>query len=50
MKLEDLDLILKEKKASLVCVERSSSAVKATCSIEVVGTCGPGRPKMTRRN
>ena len=41
MKLEDLDLILKEKRLPLLHVAISSSGVRAACDIEVVGTCGP---------
>ena len=46
--IEDLDLILKERR---LCwyghVERSNGAVKTAFYIQIVGKCGPGRPKMT---
>ena len=46
--IEDLDLILKERR---LCwyghVECSNGAVKTAFDIQIVGKCGPGRPKMT---
>ena len=46
--IEGLDLILKERR---LCwyghMERSNGAVKTAVDIQIVGTRGPGRPKMT---
>ena len=46
--IEDLDLILKERRLRWYGhVERSNGAVKTAFDIQIVGKCGPGRPKMT---
>ena len=48
--IEDLDLILKERRPHWYGhVEHPNSAVKTACDIQVDGKCGPGRPKMTRK-
>ena len=50
LSIEDLDLILKEKRLRRYGhVERSNSTVKTAFHIQIVGKCGPGRPKMTWR-
>ena len=46
--IEDLDLILKERRLRWYGhVEHSNGAVKTNFDIQIVGKCGPGRPKMT---
>ena len=45
--IEDLDLILKERLSWYGYVERSNGAVKTAFSIQVDGTHGLERPKMT---
>ena len=48
--IEDLDLILKEKRLSWYgYVERCNGAVKTAFDIQVDGKHGPGRPKMIRK-
>ena len=48
LELEDLDLILRERK---LCwfghVERSRGAIRTACDIQIDGRRGPGRPKLT---
>ena len=45
--IEDLDLILKERRLRWYDVESSNGAFKTACDIQVDGKHGPGRPKMT---
>ena len=45
--IEDLDLILKERRLCKYGRERSNGAVKTACDIQVDGKGGPGRGKMT---
>ena len=48
--MEDLDLILKERRLRWYGhVECASGAIKTAFDIQVDGKCGPGRPKMTRK-
>ena len=48
--IEDLDLILKEKRIRLNGhVDRSNGAVNIACDIQVDGKHGSGRPKMTQK-
>ena len=46
-KLEDLDLILREKAYWFGHVERSSGAIRTACDIQIDGSRGAGRPKRT---
>ena len=50
-KLEDLDLILRERRPPLGFghVERSSGAVRTACDMQNDGRQGAGRPKLTRK-
>ena len=46
--IEDLGLILKQRRLRWYGhVERSNGAVKTAFDMQIVGKCGPGRPKMT---
>ena len=48
--IENLDLILKERRLRWYGhVECSNGAVKTAFNIQAEGKCGPGRPKMTRK-
>ena len=50
LELEDLDLILRERKLHWFGhVERSSGAVRTACDIQIDGRRGEGRPKLTWR-
>ena len=47
-KLEDLNLILRERRLRLFRhVELSSGAVRTACNIQIDGSWGAGRPKLT---
>ena len=48
LELEDLDLILRKRRLGWFGhVERSSSAVRTACDIQIDGRQGAGRPKLT---
>ena len=48
LELEDLDLILKERRLRWFGhVERSSGAIRTACAIQIDGRQGAGRPKLT---
>ena len=48
LELEDLDLILKERRFCWFGhVEPSSGAIRTACDIQIDGSRGPGRPKLT---
>ena len=48
LELEDLDLILRERRHPLVwAFEHSSGAVITACDIQIDGRLGAGRPKLT---
>ena len=50
LKLEDLDLILRERRLRWFGhVERSSGAIRTACNIQIEGRRGAGRPKLTRK-
>ena len=47
-KLEDLNLIFRERRLRWFGhVERSSGAVRTACDIQIEGSWGAGRPKLT---
>ena len=48
LQLEDLDLILRERRLSWFGhVEHSSGAIRTACDIQIEGRRGAGRPKLT---